>query len=220
MHKAVTASLLALLCLSTSAALAQTGWIRTGTVDALVADDPLTLHTFVTQVDEDLADDIEDEAAREFATRVAGTDQHTATWMLTDPITAGAMEIAPAMLFILIDARVAGDPNEQTPQLEIEFGMDPTTHELLPEAEVLLEYHPAPYDSREYYRTTEGTVVLEETERVDEDTLSIRGTISGVLTFQGSEGGTHDRGDTLPVEATFDIDSIAGSSLLPELLGE
>lgn len=217
MPNLLTVALAALLSLTTSAAFAQPDRARTGTVDATVGGEPMTLHTFVAHVPEDVAEGIEDDEARAIAERAAGTDQHTATWMVTDPVMAGDTEIAPSMMFLMVDARAEGDPETGGARLDVEFAIDPATLQRLPGPEVAIEYHPAPYEPEESYATTEGTVTLDEVEQVDEDTLAVRGTIGGVLEYQGSSDVEQE---TIEVEGTFRIDQAVGATRLSDLLGE
>lgn len=206
------------LGLTTALAMAQPEWVRTGAVTATLGGETSTLHTFVAHVPDDLGEGIEDADARAFAERVAGSDQHTATLMHHEPITAGDAVLVPAVTFVLIGARGAGDPDAGSARLALEFGVDPDTRALHPDTDLTVEYHPAPFAPQAYYALSEGTLTLESLRPVGEDALAVTGTLRGTLRFEGSGVEGHAPGDTVPIEATFDIDHVAGRSPLPELL--
>jgi hypothetical protein len=83
-----------------------------------------------------------------------------------------------------------------------------------------IRFYPESWSVDEFYALTEGTMLLERVEVVDEQTLIMSGTISGVLSFQPGYSVKHNPADTLPIEASFSIERVVGSKLLLEVLGE
>lgn len=210
--RALLLTLAASVLLGGSAALAQAAWTPTGSVRLELPDTTLELSTYVTHVADDLAQKVDDADARAVAEKVAGTDQHTATWMLTDPVKVGGNVLVPARLFVLVDARAEGDPAAGSAAFHLEFALDPATLELVPDAEIALRYAPAGADRDGSFRTDEGAVTLERVERLDDHTLAIRGSAHGELEPRGE-------GNALPLDASFALDAVVGASELKDLLG-
>ena len=220
MNRALPVLLSIFLALSASAALAQPLWQPTGTVELTIDGEPRTFHSYTATVDEELAEDIEDAEAQEFAQRVAGSEQNSATWMLLDAITAGTIEITPATLFVTVSARGQADPLAEGGQLDFDFALDPETltREAMFDPEVM--YYPESFALHDFYALTDGTLVLESVEVVGDRTLSVRGSISGTLTFQEDSNIEHNPDRALRIDATFDIEQVDGSDLLVDLLTE
>lgn len=201
-----------------SLGLAQPGWQQTGLIDALIDG---RQHTFVTSsstVPEDAAVGVTDENVRAMLEKVAGTEQHTATWMLTEPFEMGGLVLLPAQMFASLDA--SAKDTGGAGGFRIEFGLIQETLALNPEADIDIRYYPESWSVSEFYALTEGTMVLERVEVVDERTLAMYGTISGVLSFQPGYSVEHNPDDTLPIEASFSIERVVGSQLLLEMLGQ
>jgi hypothetical protein len=201
-----------------SIVLAQPGWQQTGLIDALIDGRPFSFATSSSKVPEDAAEGVENENVRAMLEKLAGTTQHTATWMITEPFEMGGMILLPAQMFASLDAsakEIGG-----TGEFRIEFGLVQETLTLNPEADIDIRYYPESWSVSEFYALTEGTMLLERVEVVDGQTLAMYGTISGVLSFQPGYSVEHNPDDTLPIEASFSIEQVVGSQLLLEMLGQ
>jgi hypothetical protein len=201
-----------------STVLAQPGWQQTGRIEAVIDGRPLTFVTSSSQVAEDAAEGVEDENVRAILEKVAGTEQHTATWMLTEPFEMAGMILLPSQMFASLDA--SAEPLGAVGEFRIGFGLIQETLTLNPEADIDIRYYPESWGVSEFYALTEGTMQLERVEVVDERTLAMHGTISGVLSFQPGYSVEHNPADTLPIEASFSIERVVGSKLLLEMLGQ
>lgn len=212
--------LLFLLLASCATAFAQAPpvWEQTGTLEAVLDGQDHVMHSFKTTVPEDAAEGTEDPAARALLEKLAGTEQNSATWMVTDPLEMSGMVLLPAMMFVSIDTRVSEDPKAETGQIDLNFGLDMETLELETGSDVEIRYFPGSWDLKNYYALTEGTLTLDSVEVVSEKTLMITGHISGTLSYQEGYSIEHNPADTLSFEATFSIEQVTGSALLTELL--
>ncbi len=188
-------------------------WLPTGTLEAVIAGKDHIMRSFVTTVPEDAAERTSDPEARALLEKLAGTEQHTATWMITDPFEMGGIVLLPAMLFVSIGTRASEDSTAN-------FALDIDTLELDTESDIEVRYFPESWSTKDFYALTEGTLQLNSVEVIDERTLRISGTVLGTLSFQESYSVEHNPNDTLPFEATFSIERVFGSQLPLELLGQ
>jgi hypothetical protein len=210
--------LVLLLIGSGSTVLAQPGWQQTGKVEAVIDGRQLTFVTSSSKVAEDAAQGVEDENVRAILEKVAGTEQHTATWMITEPFEMAGMILLPSQMFASLDASAKDIGG--TGEFRIEFALDQETLTLDTEMDIDIRYYPESWGVSEFYALTEGTMLLERVEVVDEQTLAMYGTISGVLSFQPGYSVEHNPDDMLPIEASFSIERVVGSQLLLEVLGQ
>lgn len=218
MRKLLCITLALLLTGLGSTVLAQPGWQQTGTIDALIDGRQFTFVTSSSKVPEDVADGVEDENVRAILEKVAGTTQHTATWMITEPFEMGGIVFAPSQMFASLDA--SAEPLGGIGEFRIEFALDQETLTLDTEMDIDIRFYPESWSVDEFYALTEGTMLLERVEVVDEQTLIMSGTISGVLSFQPGYSVEHNPADTLLIEASFSIEQVVGSQLLLEVLGQ
>lgn len=186
---------------------AQADWHESGLLTAEIDGVHYELRSYYTQVADDVADNIEDEAVREFAQRYAGTVQHTATYRYVDAIEMAGMVMMPARIRVSIGLRT--DADQSVPgQLDMEFALDPETLELI-EGDLSVRYYVDDWDLSDYYGLTEGEVLIDEIVDNGDDTWHIRGRISGSLTHQTSLDPAHNPDDALSIEAEFIIDTLA-----------
>ncbi len=200
-------------------AAAQYEEVATGTVAAVVGGSELTLHTYATSVPADVADGVEDERQRAILERVAGTEQHTATFMVTEEMTMGPVVLVPATIYVTVLATAHVGPDATPTSFEITFSLSPDTLELGPEEDVAVRYSPDSLSSSGYYALTEGALELGSVRVVDATTLAIAGSIRGVLSWQEGFEPVHDPDDALSIEATFDIQRVASSDDAYALVG-
>lgn len=213
-------ALLIVTIVATASAQSAPVWEPTGTLEAVIDGKTFVMHSFATVIPEDVAERSTDPEAREFLEKLAGTEQHSATWMVTDPFVMGGMVLLEAMMFVTIDTRISEDPNAEAGQIDINFGLDMDTLELEAGNDVEVRYFPIGWNLHDFYALTEGTLTLDSVEVADEHTLVISGAISGTMSRQDSISIEHNPADTLPFEATFHIERVVGSKLLLELLGQ
>ena len=103
-HALVRRCLVAVLA-ALATASAQTEQTVTGTLAAVVDGAEVTLHTYATFVPEDAADGVTDERQRAILERVAGTEQHSATFTVMEETKLGSMVISPATVYVSVYAR-------------------------------------------------------------------------------------------------------------------
>src|SRR5690606_41435107 len=103
-HALVRRCLVAVLA-ALAAASAQTEQTVTGTLAAVVDGAAVTLHTYATFVPEDAADGVTDERQRAILERVAGTEQHSATFTVTEEPKLASLVSCPATVYGSADAR-------------------------------------------------------------------------------------------------------------------
>lgn len=195
-------------------------WQPTGTLEAVIDGQSFVLHSYATVVPEDAAGRATTPESRELLEKLAGTEQNSATWMVTEPFVMGGMVLSEAMMFVTIDTRLGEDPNADSGQVDITFQLDMETLELVMDNSVEVRYFPTGWDLYDFYALTEGALTLDSVEVADEHSLVITGAISGTLSHQDSISIEHNPADTLLFEATFTIHRVSGSDLLPELLGQ
>lgn len=194
-------------------------WQQTGTLEAVIAGNNHVMHSYSTTVPEDAAAKTDDPAARALLEKLAGSEQNSASWMVTSPLEMSGMILVPAMMFVSIDTRTSEDPSAKTGQIDLSFGLDMETLELETDSDVEVRYFPGSWDLDDYYALTEGALTLDSVEASGENTLTITGRISGTLSYQESYSIEHNPADTLSLEATFRIERVTGSAPLTEVLG-
>ncbi len=223
-HRRRLASLTLVFTLLLGAASAQTRE-RTGTVDVVLGGEARTFHTHVQKVPENAAEGVENPDVRRMLERLAGTSQHTATWMAMEPIVmAGIVLYAAEELFITIGATVPMDAPGDVGEISLEFELDRVTLALndSEDASIDFRFFPASWGFDAYYAASEGTfeLLIDEVEQIDATTLRIRGSFSGTLSFQNSYQVAYNPDDTMSVSGTFDIEQVGGSSALELVLGD
>jgi hypothetical protein len=223
-HRRRLASLTLVLALLLGAASAQTRE-RTGTVDVVLGGEARTFHTHVQKVPENAAEGVENPDVRRMLERLAGTSQHTATWMAMEPIVmAGIVLYAAEELFITIGATVPMDRPGDVGEISLEFALSKATLALddSEDASIDFRFFPVSWGFDAYYAASEGMfeLVIDEVEQVDETTLRIRGSFRGTLSFQTAYQIEYNADDTMSVTGTFDIEQVGGSSVLELLLDD
>lgn len=216
MHRTIHFAIALTLSLLVASAAAQTR--PTGTVDATIDGETYAFSTYAMHVAADIAEDIEDEEAREFAERVAGTDQHSATWMRMDAVGPAGMEILPESVTVMVDARADPDPFADAPIFDLSVSFEAATLERIPKMGVEVVFDPTPDADDGFYSLIDGAVVVERIEPVGDTVLAFAGTVNGTLAWQESAVTDPDPSDTMPIEASFAIDEVVGSTLLMDVL--
>ena len=202
--------------LSTASAQAQTR--ETGSVTAQI--DGAT-HSFVSSakhVPEDVAEGVTDEKVRAILEKVAGTDQHTATYMVMDPIMVGEVEIVPATLYATLGTAWSPEGASEEVSFDVKFSLDPAALDPASIGDIEVLYYPNGWNFDDYYALTEGGLTLDSVVVVDDTTVAVSGTIDGVLTHQTTSTVEHNPADTLPITASFTIDEVVGSQLALDLI--
>jgi hypothetical protein len=205
------------LALSFGLAVAQT--VQTGSITITLDGVERTFTTSGTRIAENAAEGVTNEAARAFLERLAGTWIHTATYMILEPIVMGGQVLfaAPDM-FVTIDAYAHDDP-DRTDHLELRFGLDLETLLLSDETDIVVRYSPAGSSTVDSYLLTLGGIVVDGVARVDDETLSLQGSISGVLSRQLDPANeAHDPSDTISIEGRFDIQQLVGDARAVDLV--
>ncbi len=189
-------------------ALAQAEWHESGLLTGEISGDSIELHSYAARVPEDLGEEIEDEIVREFIESFVDAVQHGARYRLVPEVSLGPVVLAPAQILVSIDLRPEENP-ETDGQLTIEFGLDPETYEFQAESAVV-RYFPRGVDLNDYYGLSEGELLIDEVaKREDSGSLMIRGSITGLLTYQTGVEVLHNPNDALSIEAEFQIDTVA-----------
>lgn len=206
------------LTLSLSFALAQGAWFETGTLTTVINGEQRLLHTYGMLVPEDVADGVEDPQQRAILERVAGTEQHNASYQYFDEMTLGGFVLAPAKIWVSLsftfDGSNAGGPHNIT----VQFPLDPATLELVDPDEVEVTYFPNGPSRSDYFALTAGTLTLEQVEIVDDVTLRISGAFSGVMTHQTEWDIVHDADSAIEAFGEFSVERVVGSQLALELI--
>lgn len=190
----------------------------TGTVTATIGGEQLSLSSAAQRVPEDAADGVTDPERKAILEKVAGTEQHSATFMVMDPIKAGSVVIVPARLYVTIDTSVPDVDRSEHGGLSLRFSLDPETLDAASIDDVEVLYYPDGWDLSDYYALTEGALTIDRVELVDGSTLAVSGRVEGVLTHQDEFQAVHNPEDALTVSATFEIGEVAGSDVALELL--
>jgi hypothetical protein len=205
------------LALSLGLAAAQT--VQTGTIAITLDGVERTFTTSGTKIAENAAEGVTNEAARAFLERLAGTWVHTATYMILEPIVMGGVVLfaAPDM-FVTIGGYAYDDP-ERPDHLELRFGLDLETLLLSDETDIVVRYSPAASNMADSYLLTLGGIVVHTVTQVDDETLSLQGSISGVLSRQLDPANeAHDPSDTISIEGRFDIQQLVGDARVVDMV--
>lgn len=197
--------------------LAQTEF-ETGTIQAEIGARNISAFTYATEVPADAAEGIEDERQRAVMERVAGTTVHSASFMHREAMTMGSIVLVPETIYVTLSTRTGHPDGDSVDSLLIRFSLDPVTLELGDEADTEVRYYPVGSSYEEYYALTEGTLTLDSLTVVDAHTMSLSGTVSGVLTRQFDFDIVHNPDDTLPIQASFTIEQVSSSDLAFELV--
>lgn len=203
-----------------AAALAQETWFETGTLTTTIGGQERVLHTYGTLVPEDVADGVEDPQQRALLERIAGTEQHTGSYMYMEQIEMVGMVISPAKVWVALTFRFGGPEPSGTHGVTLQFPLDPATLELLDMDEVEITYYPNGSSYDDYYALTEGELVLGPVEVVDDVTLRITGSFGGYLTHQTEWDVVHDPVTAVEVVGEFLVERVVGSSLALDLIEE
>lgn len=196
-----------------SSALAQAQTRETGSVTAQIGGTPHTFTSSTKHVPEDVAEGVTDEKVRAILEKVAGTDQHTATYMVMDPIMVGEVEIVPATLYATLGTAWSPEGASEEVSFDVKFSLDPAALDPASIGDIEVLYYPNGWGLDDYYALTEGGMTLDSVVVVDDNTLAVSGTIEGVLTHQTGYTVEHNPADALPITASFSIDEVVGSQL-------
>lgn len=79
--------------------------------------------------------------------------------------------------------------------------------------DIVVRYYPAGSSMSDFYLLTLGGLVVHGFEQVDDTTLRLQGSISGVLSRQLDPlHGAHDPTDAIAIEGHFDIQQLVGDA--------
>jgi hypothetical protein len=198
-------------------AAAQT--VQTGTIAVALDGIERTFTTSGTKIAENAAEGVTNEAARAFLERLAGTWVHTATYKILEPIVMGGRVLfsSPDM-FVTIGSYAHDDP-ARPDHLELKFGLDLETLLLSEEQDIEVRYYPAGSSMSDYYLLTLGGLVVHAVTQVDDETLSLQGSISGVLSRQlDPNHEAHDPTDTISIDGHFDVQRLVGDARVVDMV--
>jgi len=201
-----------------ASASAQGEWFQTGTLTTVIGGEERTLHTYGTYVPEDVADGVEDPQQRAILERVAGTEQHTATYQFMEGITMGSMVLTPDTIWVALTFRFGGHESSAPHGVVLQFPLDPTTLGLLDPDQVEIKYSPNGPSYDDYYALTEGSLDITAVEVVDETTLRISGVFEGFMTHQTGWDVVHDPDSATEAHGEFVVERVVGSQLALELI--
>ena len=207
----------ALALLLGASASAQESFL-TGHLTLKLAGAESTLHTYATHVPEDAAERASSPEQRAILEKVAGTDQHSATFMRLEGISLGGVQITPTTLFVSLYFRADDERSSGVGGVDVAFALDPETFEVIESDDLDVKYLPTGSSFDDYYALTKGELVIATVEVVDGQTLAISGGFSGLLSLQEGFLVAHNPDDTLEVEATFVVDQVVGSDVVLEIL--
>lgn len=215
---AVALALAALGC----AAHAQEGFVYhvTGVVVLTLDGAERTFHVYAVDIPEDVAEGVEDADVREVLERAAGTSEHGATWDVPEPVVMGTIVLSnPTSMAITVAARPTEDHAAGQGEVRLGFDLDLATLALAEGVPVVVWFFPKAFSTRDFYALTDGALEVAVVERVDDVTLRIDGTVSGLLSFQERLGEiTHDPNDTIAVTGRFELRQVVGTRPLTEVL--
>ncbi len=199
-------------------ATAQGETFRTGVIEAVVDGQNYSAYTYATEVPDDVADGVTDEQQRAILERVAGTTQHSATFMHQDAMVMASIVLAPETIYVTLSTRTDHPEGDSVGSFLVKFSLDPEALELREEADVAVTFYPHGSSYDDYYALTDGVLQLTSLEVLDSQTMAISGVISGLLSLQDDFDVAHNPDEVLQVEATFNIEQVATSSLAFELV--
>lgn len=191
---------------------------ETGSIDATIDGREIRAWTYATDVPADVADGVEDERQRAVLERVAGTTVHSASFMYQDPIMLGGMMLVDETIYVTFSTRTGHPDGDSIDSLTIKFSLVPGTLELGDEVDIEVTYYPSGSSYDDYYALTDGSLVIESLEVLDEQTMAISGTVSGLLSHQSDYDIMHNPADTLQIEARFDISQVKTSDTAYSLI--
>ena len=209
-----------LAVLLSSVTLAQGEWFQTGELATVIDGQERQLHSYGTYVPEDVAEGVEDPQQRAILERIAGTEQHTATYMLMEEMALGGIVLTPATLWVALTFYFGGHDSSTPHGVTIQLSLDPATLELSDPDQVEVSYYPSGPSWDDYYALTEGGLTVTEVTVVDETTLRIAGSFSGYFSHQTDFDRVHDPATAVEGEGEFVVERVVGSQLALELLEE
>lgn len=211
--------LLASVLLFTTAS-AQGTWFQTGTLTTRIGGVEREHNTYGTLVPEDVAEGVEDPQQRAILERIAGTEQHTASYMLTEEMALGSIVLTPATLWVALTFYFGGHDSSAPHGVTMQLPLDPVTLELSDPDQVEITYYPSGPSWDDYYALTDGSLTLTSVEVVNETTLRIAGSFSGYFSHQTEYDHVHDPATAVEGEGEFVVEQVVGSQLALELLEE
>ncbi len=200
-------------------ALAQTVF-ETGSIDGTLGGSDYHAYTYASEIPDDVADRATSEEQREILEKVAGTTQHSATFMQMEAMVLGGIEIMPATIFVSVLTRTHHPEDREMQSLALDFSLDPATLELGAPQDISVSYYPDGISFSNYYALSNGTLSLESVEVVDARTLAITGSITGELSWQEGYEVVHDPATAIPLDVTFSLSQVVSSDLAFELIQE
>lgn len=187
---------------------AQAEWHESGVLTGDIGGVHHELRSYYTQVADDVADGIEDEAVRDFAERYAGTVQHTATYRYAEGMEMAGIVLMPPTIWVNIGVRT--DADQSVPgRLDVEFALDPETLALVEDTPVI-RFYIDDWNLYDYYGLTEGELLIDEIVDNGDDTWTMTGRIIGTLTHQTSLTMNHNADDARAIDVSFVIETLAG----------
>ena len=196
-------AVLTALCLLLGSAAAQHRTFETGAIDAVIGGATYHAYTYATEVPADVAEGEKDERVRAILEAVAGTTQHSASFMHMDEMTMGGMVLAPATIYVTLSTRTHHPDGASIGSFMVQFALDPETLELVEDAVAEFMFYPRGSSYDDYYAFTDGVFELHPIQVVDEVTMTLSGTFSGTLSHQSNYDVVHNPDDALAVEASF-----------------
>lgn len=203
-----------------SVSSAQSESFHTGSLAVALDGAETTLHTYATHVPEDAAERATSPEQRAILEKVAGTDQHSATFMYMAGMAVGGVQITPATIYVSLYFRADGERSSGVGGVDVSFALDPETLAMIEADDVDVKYLPTGSSFKDYYALTQGGLAIESVSVVDGQTLSVSGSFSGVFSLQEGFLVAHNPDDTIAAEATFEVQQVVGSDLVIDLLGE
>lgn len=203
-----------------SSVLAQGTWHQTGTLTTRIGGVERQHHTYFTLVAEDVAEGVEDPQQRAILERIAGTEQHTASYQLTDELALGSIVIAPATLWVALTFYFGGHDSSAPHGVTVQLPLDPATLEVADPDQVEVSYYPSGPSWDDYYALTMGGLTITEVTVIDDITLRISGSFSGFFSHQDGFDTVHDPSTAIEAEGEFLVERVVGSQLALELVEE
>ncbi len=202
-----------------SLSFAQSERYETGSLTATLNGEESVLRSYFADVPEDVAEGVTDPQQRAILERIAGTEQHTATYTYFDEMKLGTMVLVPAKIHVSLHF-AAQELDVSVPgSISVRFSLEPTSLELGAPEDVEITLHSGSGYS-DYYALTEGGITLDSVEVVDANTLRITGSFSGTFSHQTGYDRVHNPADTLSASGVFSVERVVGSDLALELIEE
>ncbi len=191
---------------------------ETGSIEATIAGKEIRAWTYATDIPANVADGVEDERQRAFLERVAGTTVHSASFMHREAMMLGGMVLVEETIYVTLSTRTDHPEGNSFDSLLVEFSLAPETLELGEEVDIKVTYYPSGSSYDDYYALTDGSLLIESLEVLDDQTMAISGTISGLLSHQSDYDIMHNPADTLEIEARFEISQVKTSDTAYSLI--